>query len=89
MTTAIEGLESISPNLPVIPITLAIITIIYFVQRFGPERIGKSFGGFRLLWFLLLGVVGAFSITSYQMCIRDRAMMIAKNSMLCGMMAKN
>lgn len=61
VTTAIEGLESISPNLPVIPITLAIITIIFFVQRFGTESIGKSFGVFMLLWFLLLGVVGAFS----------------------------
>ena len=35
VTTAIEGLESISPHLPVIPITLTIITIIFFVQRFG------------------------------------------------------
>lgn len=49
VTTAIEGLESISPNLPVIPITLAIITIIFFVQRFGTESIGKSFGVFMLL----------------------------------------
>ena len=65
VTTAIEGLESISPNLPVIPITLGIITIIFFVQRFGTESIGKSFGVFMLLWFLLLGVAGAFSITSY------------------------
>ena len=63
VTTAIEGLESISPNLPVIPITLAIITIIFFVQRFGTESIGKSFGVFMLLWFLLLGMVGIISIT--------------------------
>ena len=63
VTTAIEGLESISPNLPVIPITLAIISIIFFVQRFGTESIGKSFGVFMLLWFLLLGMVGIISIT--------------------------
>ena len=63
VTTAIEGLESISPNLPVIPITLAIISIIFFVQRFGTECIGKSFGVFMLLWFLLLGIVGIISIT--------------------------
>ena len=65
VTTAIEGLESISPNLPVIPITLGIITIIFFVQRFGTECIGKSFGVFMLLWFLLLGMVGIISITYY------------------------
>ena len=63
VTTAIEGLESISPNLPVIPITLAIISIIFFVQRFGTECIGKPFGVFMLLWFLLLGMVGIISIT--------------------------
>ena len=63
VTSAIEGLESISPNLPVIPITLAIISIIFFVQRFGTECIGKSFGVFMLLWFLLLGMVGIISIT--------------------------
>ena len=70
VTTAIEGLESISPHLPVIPITLAIITIIFFVQRFGTESIGKSFGVFMLLWFLLLGIVGIISITSYPLILK-------------------
>ena len=70
VTTAVEGLESISPDLPVIPITLAIITIIFFVQRFGTESIGKSFGVFMLLWFLLLGVVGVLSITSYPLILK-------------------
>ena len=65
VTTAIEGLESISPHLPVIPITLTIITIIFFVQRFGTENIGRSFGIFMLLWFLFLGIAGAISLTSY------------------------
>ena len=84
VTTAIEGLESISPNLPVIPITLGIITIIFFVQRFGTESIGKSFGVFMLLWFLLLGVMGAFSITSYPLILKAfnpyyAAMLLAKS----------
>ena len=70
VTTAIEGLESISPHLPVVPITLAIITIIFFVQRFGTESIGKSFGVFMLLWFLLLGIVGIISITSYPLILK-------------------
>ena len=70
VTTAIEGLESISPDLPVIPITLGIITIIFFVQRFGTESIGKSFGVFMLLWFLLLGVTGTVSITSYPLILK-------------------
>lgn len=84
VTTAIEGLESISPNLPVIPITLGIITIIFFVQRFGTESIGKSFGVFMLIWFLLLGITGAFSITSYPLILKAfnpyyAAMLLAKS----------
>lgn len=84
VTTAIEGLESISPNLPVVPITLCIITIIFFVQRFGTESIGKSFGVFMLIWFLLLGMTGAFSITSYPLILKAfnpyyAAMLLAKS----------
>ena len=84
VTTAIEGLESISPHLPVIPITLGIITIIFFVQRFGTENIGKSFGVFMLIWFLLLGVTGAFSITSSPLILKAfnpyyAAMLLAKS----------
>ena len=84
VTTAIEGLESISPHLPVIPITLGIITIIFFVQRFGTESIGKSFGVFMLIWFLLLGVTGAFSLTSYPLILKAfnpyyAAMLLAKS----------
>ena len=84
VTTALEGLESISPNLPVVPITLGIITIIFFVQRFGTESIGKSFGVFMLIWFLLLGMTGAFSITSYPLILKAfnpyyAAMLLAKS----------
>lgn len=64
VTTAIEGLESVSPSLPVIPIALAIITVIFFVQRFGTENIGRSFGVFMLFWFLLLGIVGVAGLVS-------------------------
>lgn len=64
VTTAIEGLRGIDPGLPVIPITLGIITVIFFVQRFGTEHIGRPFGVFMLLWFLLLGVVGTIGLVA-------------------------
>ena len=64
VTTAIEGLEGISPDLPVMPVVFAIITVIFFVQRFGTEHIGRTFGTFMLLWFLLLGVAGAAALTA-------------------------
>ncbi len=64
VTTAVEGLEGISPDIPVMPVVLAIITVIFFVQRFGTEHIGRTFGTFMLLWFLLLGVAGAAALTA-------------------------
>lgn len=64
VTTAIEGLRGIDPELPVIPITLGIITVIFFVQRFGTEHIGRPFGVFMLLWFLLLGIVGTIGLVA-------------------------
>ena len=65
VTTAIEGLEGVNPDLPVIPVAIGIITIIFFVQQFGTEHIGRSFGTFMFLWFLMLGVLGVWGITSY------------------------
>lgn len=59
VTTAIEGLRGISPELPVLPVTIAVITVVFFVQRFGTKNVGRSFGTFMLLWFLMLGAVGA------------------------------
>lgn len=64
VTTAIEGLRGIDPELPVILITLGIITVIFFVQRFGTEHIGRPFGVFMLLWFLLLGIVGTIGLVA-------------------------
>lgn len=70
VTSAIEGLEGISPDLPVIPVVITIVTVIFFVQQFGTEYIGRSFGTFMFLWFLLLGVLGTIALTSYPMVFK-------------------
>lgn len=70
VTTAIEGLKGINPDLPVIPITLGIITIIFFVQRFGTEHIGRPFGLFMLIWFLMLGVIGLIGLTAFPFVLK-------------------
>lgn len=62
VTSAIEGLRGIDPDTPVVPITLAIIIGIFLVQRTGTHAIGRWFGPFMLLWFLMLGVLGAMNL---------------------------
>ncbi len=58
VTSSIEGLRLYNPDIPVVPIVLLIIGIIFFIQQFGTTFIGASFGPIMLIWFLTLGVLG-------------------------------
>jgi len=62
VSSAIEGLRIIYPDIPTVPIVIAIITLIFLLQRFGTEIVGKAFGPVMFLWFLMLGVLGAVNI---------------------------
>ena len=62
VTSAIEGLERFSEGIPVIPIVIFIITLIFVIQPFGTGSIGKFFGPFMMAWFLMLGIIGVFNI---------------------------
>lgn len=56
--SAVEGLKYMNPHIPVIPITLVIIIILFFIQQFGTSFIGKSFGPIMFIWFLSIGTLG-------------------------------
>lgn len=62
VSSAVEGLEAINPDIPTIPIVITIITMLFVVQRFGTDFIGKFFGPVMLAWFSMLGVLGILSI---------------------------
>ena len=59
--SAVEGLEVVTPALKpyVVPITLVVITVLYIVQRFGTGAMGRWFGPFTIVWFLVIGFWGA------------------------------
>lgn len=63
--SAIEGLQSFHPETPVIPITLCIIGVLFFIQQFGTEAIGKLFGPMMFLWFTMLAVLGVSHLGDY------------------------
>ena len=63
--SAIEGLKVYEPETPVVPIALCIVTVLFFIQQFGTNAIGKLFGPLMLLWFTMLGVFGAANIDAY------------------------
>lgn len=64
ISSAVEGLNNINPNLPTLPIVAAIIVMIFLVQQFGTNAIGKAFGPIMIVWFGLLAYLGIVNIGS-------------------------
>jgi KUP system potassium uptake protein len=62
VSSAIEGLLILNPNIPTIPIVLTIISILFLIQRVGTSIVGKMFGPIMLVWFLMLGILGFNSL---------------------------
>jgi len=58
--SAVEGLEVVDDSLKdaVIPITVIVLTLLFFVQRFGTGRVGGFFGPIMVLWFSVLAIAG-------------------------------
>lgn len=63
VSSAIEGLAIKYPGIPTVPITIAIISGLFFMQRFGTVAVGRSFGPIMLLWFSMLAVLGIANIS--------------------------
>ena len=61
--SAIEGLESKYPGIPTMGIALAIISLLFFAQRFGTAAMGKRFGPIMFIWFSVLAILGLMNIT--------------------------
>jgi KUP system potassium uptake protein len=65
VTSSIEGLQLMNPSMPVLPVVLLIITVLFFVQQFGTNFIGKSFGPIMVLWFGMLATLGFVQMTKF------------------------
>ena len=62
--SAVEGLEILSPQLKVyvLPVSLAILVMLFLFQKHGTEKIGRFFGPVMLAWFAILAVLGVAQI---------------------------
>ncbi len=65
VTSAIEGLQYYKPDIPVVPIVLAIFALLFFMQKFGTNVVGASFGPIMVFWFLMLGIIGFSQLIHY------------------------
>lgn len=70
VTTAIEGLKGVTifnsvwihNQKTVILVTVIILSILFFIQRFGTEAIGRAFGPIMMLWFTCLALIGLYRL---------------------------
>jgi KUP system potassium uptake protein len=58
VSSAIEGLRLVYPDIPTVPIVLGIISAIFLFQSFGTGVVGRTFGPVMLVWFSMLAGLG-------------------------------
>ncbi|MFE8152399.1 low affinity potassium transporter Kup [Brenneria goodwinii] len=62
--SAIEGIEIVAPSMDhyIVPASIAVLTLLFIIQKHGTGSVGKLFAPVMMLWFLTLAVLGARSI---------------------------
>lgn len=65
VASAVEGLEVVIPEIPTIPIVIAILSGIFLFQRFGTQKVGFFFGPAMVIWFSMLFVLGFSQIINH------------------------
>jgi KUP system potassium uptake protein len=70
VTSAIEGLKLFNTDIPVIPIVLIIFGALFFIQQFGTNFVGGSFGPMMVVWFSMLGILGFSQLIHYPDILR-------------------
>ena len=66
VTSAIEGIQSIAPDITqqtIITIVIVILLALFIFQQFGSSVIGTTFGPVMFIWFLFIGTFGAINLT--------------------------
>ena len=58
--SAVEGMEVISPDFTryVLPTTILILILLFFIQKTGTAVVGNLFGPVMLIWFAVIGLMG-------------------------------
>lgn len=58
VSSAMEGLKPQFPNIPLMPLVIAILILLFVLQRKGTSFLGKLFGPIMMLWFTMIAVLG-------------------------------
>ncbi len=58
VTSAMEGLQQLNPDIEILPFTILIIVILFLFQQSGTHKIGRFFGPAMIIWFGMLATLG-------------------------------
>ncbi len=62
ISSAVEGLKLLNPDIPTVPIVIGILACLFVFQQFGTKIVGGIFGPVMLIWFAMIGFLGAKEI---------------------------
>ena len=67
VASAIEGLTSLEglEDLQTVPIVIVILSLLFFFQRFGTQKVGAFFGPVMVIWFSMLMILGLSQIIHF------------------------
>lgn len=67
VASAVEGLTMVKglETLPTVPIVIVILSLLFFFQRFGTQKVGSLFGPIMVVWFSMLFVMGVHEISQF------------------------
>ena len=73
--SAMEGLTVISPvfQTAVVPLAAVILVGLFLAQKWGTSKVGAFFGPITLVWFVVIGVLGAVSV------VKNPSVLVAVN----------
>jgi KUP system potassium uptake protein len=62
--SAIEGIDVATPVFAnsIVPLTIIVIIILFFLQRAGTARVGAMFGPVMMVWFAVIAILGVMQI---------------------------
>lgn len=70
--SAVEGLKVAVPSLGslVLPITVAVLSVLFAIQQFGTKLVGSLFGPVMAIWFGVLALIGVVEIAQHPGILR-------------------
>jgi KUP system potassium uptake protein len=70
VSSAIEGLRILNPEIPTVSIVIAIMIALFVFQQFGTSVVGKTFGPIMTIWFLTIAIFGIMQFYDHPQIFR-------------------